>query len=156
MFFFSEFQNFEKLNVNQKRFFHLLIRKHNKNLNPCNSKLFDSFEFEEYVNLKILLTSLSYASKLSNHSNIRQKLIKENYQNLFKLNSSSPVVFNLKRDKMARSIIDVDFPVGSLVPKSETGVLNFLQKYPEYDGRDVTIAIFDSGTDPKAAGLQVS
>lgn len=36
------------------------------------------------------------------------------------------------------------FPTGSLKPKSETGVLNFLKKYPNFDGSDVTIAIFDS------------
>lgn len=47
------------------------------------------------------------------------------------------------------------FPSGSLVPKAETGVLSFLKKYPEYNGDGVTIAIFDSGVDPKAAGLQV-
>lgn len=50
---------------------------------------------------------------------------------------------------------DKKFPSSSLVPKAETGVLNFLKKYPEYNGEGVTIAIFDSGIDPKAAGLQV-
>lgn len=53
-------------------------------------------------------------------------------------------------------IIEATFPSGALVPKAETGVLNFLQKYPDYDGRDTVIAIFDSGVDPRAAGLEAS
>lgn len=57
---------------------------------------------------------------------------------------------------MADVVVDKNFPSDCLVPKNETGVVNFLKKYPEYNGDGVTIAILDSGVDPKAVGLEVS
>ncbi|KAK3008490.1 hypothetical protein RJ639_015101 [Escallonia herrerae] len=46
--------------------------------------------------------------------------------------------------------------LASLMPKKEIAADKFVEAHPEFDGRGVVIAIFDSGVDPAAAGLQVT
>lgn len=48
------------------------------------------------------------------------------------------------------------FPTRHVMPKEETQAAQFVSEHPEYDGRGVVVAIFDSGVDPGADGLRIT
>ena len=49
-----------------------------------------------------------------------------------------------------------DFPVNGLLPKAEIGGTQFVAQNNSYDGRGVVVAVFDTGVDPAAEGLQTT
>jgi tripeptidyl-peptidase-2 len=51
---------------------------------------------------------------------------------------------------------EFSFPTQGILPKEETGAAAFIAGNNGWDGRGIKVAIFDTGVDPGAAGLQVT
>ena len=50
-----------------------------------------------------------------------------------------------------------EFPLKGLLPKEEIGANEFIESSKgKWDGRGIIVAIFDTGVDPAAAGLQLT
>ena len=56
------------------------------------------------------------------------------------------IVFQIKFVSCVCVKMCEEFPSWALQPRKETGAAQFLAKNPEYDGRGIIIAVFDSGS----------
>ncbi|KAF6162220.1 hypothetical protein GIB67_008349 [Kingdonia uniflora] len=109
-----------------------------------DSRLF--FQLFSPPNLSPLPHFLSPPFSLSNY---RKRKLKA--QRAMSDDNSTVVADDLRSFKLTESTF-----LSALMPKTEIGADRFIEAHPEYDGRGAVIAIFDSGVDPAAAGLQLT
>ncbi|XP_048229293.1 tripeptidyl-peptidase 2 isoform X2 [Ricinus communis] len=124
-------------------------------------------QLQNHHNRTLFSSLLITHKKLFNFNFNNTKKIKSRNRNNYKSNKSAMPCSSISTVSGASGVgedngsirnfkLNESTFLASLMPKKEIGADRFIENHPQFDGRGAIIAIFDSGVDPAAAGLQVT